>query len=145
MPNQLTLKDIAGLKPCLLVGSNADHPTKSLNSEQALFWARDWMNQSNHPTAVMTYELRTAILIYQAAMQSGLNVGSQFALHTFSTQRIDSWALPMTYSQVDEFDMGIKAVQMLSKLLDGDEKQLKPVKVPLRHVPLPGWMSDISI
>jgi LacI family transcriptional regulator len=125
----------AGLTPRLLVGSQALHPDQSLTSHQALQWAGDWMCQSDHPTAVVTYQMDSAMVLLSAAMTKGLHVGTDICLHTFASHQINKWALPISTSQLQLEEAGRLAVAMLADKLSNGNQAAQPLAVKIVYQP----------
>lgn len=90
--------------------------------------SREWLARDDRPTALVCFSESTALPVLQAALMQGLAVPSDLSLVTFGNEPLDSSGIHVTSMVVPFYDMGCRAVAMLTrKMAQPDDEQPREV------------------
>jgi len=120
----------AGLAPVELVAQ--DTPPSPTN-DRRLAAARDWLEQPDRPTALLTYEQSTATPVLAAAMSLGMTVPRDLSLITFARIDFSDIGQPLTHIHASLKPAAEMAVEMLDRKIAEPAKFIdpKPIQPPL--------------
>ncbi|MCC6240201.1 MAG: LacI family DNA-binding transcriptional regulator [Phycisphaerales bacterium] len=102
----------AGLAPQIIGAQTGS----SFERSQRIQASRQWLEQSDRPTAVITYAGSTALPIIMAAIgELGMRVPRDLSLVTFDDSLFDDCGLAVSTMVIPEYELGQTAARMLEQ------------------------------
>jgi len=98
-----------------------------------------WLDATERPTAVVTYEDREAIPLCLAAAHRGIRVPEDLSIVTIHDFPADSAGIAFTTVQNDFYTLGMEAVKMIMQKVKHPSKPLPTKKIA------PKWLDGASI
>ncbi len=96
---------------------------------------KNWLEDLNRPTAVITYEDREAIPLFAAAMEMGLAVPGDLSIVTIHDYPADNAGVAFTTVQNDFRKVGSEGVKMLMEKIKEPGKLIASRKIAPKLVP----------
>ena len=93
-------------------------------------FSRAWLEAPDRPEAVVCLALTTALPVLHAAAMLGLRVPRDLALVTFAVQPLTLTGIHLTSLQVPFYEIGRRAVAMLTRKLEQPGQEQSPEVVP---------------
>ncbi len=103
--------------------------TRTPRTERIAF-SRTWLEKRNRPKAVICLSLTTAFPILHAAAELGLRIPQDLAVVTFAIQPVNLTGIHVTSLLVPFYDVGKRAVAMLTRKLAKPSQAQPPEIVP---------------
>ncbi len=123
---------------CRLYHWNQAEQEHGVNYRSVHKWAQATLASLPKPAAVMCQNDDTMAIIVNAAVDAGLRVPEEVALLGLGNMGLVCEFLPVTLSSIDVDMAGhsYRAAQELTRLLEGGDPQIVPIRVPPKAVQL---------
>ena len=97
--------------------------------EPAYVATRELLTGRRRPTALICFNDRVAMGVYEAATEVGLSIPDDISVISFDDSKLASWLRPqLTSVALPHFDMGYLAARLV---IEGDAAQVHRVPMPL--------------
>ncbi len=95
---------------------------------------KQFMTGPDRPTAVVCYEEFEAVRIVLAAGELGLQIPRDLSIVAFHEGEICSSGVPITTMAIPEFEMGQKAMELLTARIEDKSVALPPISMPYSRI-----------
>jgi len=119
----------AGCKTHIIENKQAVPP------EELIALSRQWLGQTQRPTAVLAYSEAETVSVTQAALSLGLKIPEDLSLLTFHWGGVVLMTMQTHYMYLPEYQMGEAAVQMLLQKIESPSTVLQPRALPCPLMP----------
>lgn len=93
-------------------------------------FVKSFLNTPDRPTAVVCYEEFEAVRVVLAALELGLSIPHDLSVAAFHEGEICSSGVPITTMAIPEFEMGQKAMELLTTRIEDKSAVLPPIATP---------------